>query len=360
VIRAQAAARSGTPAVMTPRPVSAGGDLDRTRPTPGTARDTAAALAHEGHERTGVATYVALRDLAAPPAAPPAAVPEAVRRDGAEVADALTRWHDALGGGDVQAAATVAGTWRIRGRAPDVDPTWTPRSPGATGHGPPLAEVTEAFVGGRLLRVVNFHSTPARLAGRVEAELADCAARYTPLGAADLGAAFEGRWPASVAERPAVVLAFFDGFANNARVAAPALDRLGVPGWFHLVTGFLDAPVGEQADFAREHVIRVAPEEIGGRLAMTWDEVAALAPRHEVAAHTATHATAASVVGADDLEREVTVPLRRITEVTGRPPSALSWYGGTPYEATHPGDRAAREAGVPFLVSGLAYERLGS
>lgn len=354
---------------MTSRPVTAGGDRDRTAPTPGTARDTAAALDHEGHERTGVATYVALGGLVAPPAAQPAAqpagmpaeMPEAVRRDGAEVAAALARWHDALGGDDVQAAATVAGTWRVRGRAPEVDPTWTPRVPGAPAGGPPLAEVTEAFVAGRVLRVVNHHSTPERLAGRVEAELADYATRYTPLGGADLAAAFAGRWPASVAERPAVVLAFFDGFADNVRVAAPVLDRLGVPGWFHLPTGFLDTPVDEQADFAHRHVIRVAPEEIarGARLAMTWDEVAALAARHEIAAHTATHATAASVVGADDLEREVTVPLRRITEVTGRPPAALSWYGGTPHDAAHPGDRAAREAGVPLLVSGLAYERLG-
>ena len=328
-------------------------------------------MSHEGHERTGVAAYVALRDLAGGSVAgsvagsvvePPPAVRDAV----AEVAGAVAQWHRLLDGGaeqgTVQGASTAAAAWRVRHGAPRIDPTWTP-PPGLGGPagGPPLAEVTEAFAAGRLLRVVNFHSTPTRLAERVEAELADYAARYTALGAAELDAVFEGRWPASVAERPAVVLAFFDGFANNARVAAPVLDRLGVPGWFHLVTGFLDAPADRQAEVARGHRIRVAPEEVerGERLAMSWEEVAALADRHEVCAHTATHATATSVATAADLEREVAAPLRRIADVTGRPAAAVAWYGGPPYDPAHPGDRVARDAGVPFLVSGLAYERLG-
>ena len=341
-----------------------GGDLDRPPPSPRAARDTATAVAHEGHDRTGVATYVTLADLAdlADPAGGPAAVPPGpVRDDGAEVADAVVQWHDLLGGG-VQDAATAAAAWRVRRRAPRVDPTWTPPRLAMPEGGPPLAEVTAAFVAGRLLRVVNHHSTPERLADRVAAELADYAARYTPLSAAGLADAFAGRWPASVAERPAVVLAFFDGFANNARVAAPVLDRLGAPGWFHLVTGFLDAPTDQQPDLARRYRIRVAPEEVerGERLAMTWDEVAALAARHEVGAHTATHAAAASVTTAADLEREVTTPLRRVAEVTGRPAAAVAWYGGTPYDPGHPGDRAARDAGVPFLVSGLGYQRLNA
>ena len=135
---------------------------------------------------------------------------------------------------------------------------------------------------------------------------------------------------------------------------------LGVPGWFHLPTGFLDAPPADQPDFARRHRIRVAPEEVEGgeRLAMTWDEVAELGERHDVGVHTATHATAAAVRSAADLEREVLVPLRRIREVTGRAPAASAWLGGTRFDPGHPGDRAARDAGVRFHVSGLGYERL--
>jgi hypothetical protein len=64
------------------------------------------------------------------------------------------------------------------------------------------------------------------------------------------------------------------------------------------------------------------------------------------------------VTTAAELEREVRAPMRRVGEVTGRPPAAVAWLGGTPFDPGHPGDRAARDAGVPFQVSGLGYERL--
>ena len=333
-------------------------DLHRPAPTPALARDLAAAPEHEGHERTGVTVYLALYDRTGATAAVP---PAALRHDGARIAAELEQWHAVLGGGDVQVTSTAVATWRMRTASPPRDPSWTPPDLGLPDPaGPPLGEVTAAFAAGRLLRVVNYHSTPRRLADRFEAELADYAARYTPMSATGLAAALDGRWPASVAERPPVVLAFFDGFANHARVAAPALDALGVPGWFHLPTAFLDAPPDDQPGVARRCRIRVAPEEVerGERLALTWDEVASLAERHDVGAHTATHATAAEVRTAADLQREVLVPIRRVREVTGRAPAAAAWLGGTPVDPGHPGDRATRDAGVRFLVSGLAYERL--
>ena len=340
--------------------MTAAGDLDRPAPPPEVAQSLAAAPDHEGHERTGVTVYVALHDRTGAPDVP---VPEAVRVDGERVATALQDWHGLLGGGDVQVASTAVATWQMRTAAPVLDPSWTPLSLGlADPAAPSLAEVTGAFVAGRLLRVVNFHSTPARLAGRVAAELADYAARYTPLSAADLAAAFDGRWPSTVAERPPVVLAFFDGFANNAQVAAPVVDALGVPAWFHPLTGFVDAAPEDQPAFAQRHLIRVAPEEVerGQRLAMSWDEVAALAERHDIGAHTATHVTAAAVRSATDVEQEVIEPVRRIAEVIERPPAAFAWLGAARFDPAHPGDRAAREAGVLFSVSGLGYERLAA
>ena len=338
------------------------GDLRRPAPPPEGARQLAAAPDHEGHERTGVTVFVALHDRTGAPAPLP---PEEVRDDGGQVAAELARWHAVLGGGgagsDVQVTSTALATWRMRPDPPPRDPGWTPLALDLSDpSSAPLGEVTAALAAGRLLRVVNFHSTPDRLAGRVEAEIADYAARYTPLSSAGLAAALDGRWPPSVGDRPPVVLAFFDGFANNARVALPVLDALGVPGWFHLPTGFLDTPPEDQAGFARRHVIRVAPEEVerGEPLAMTWDDVAALAERHDVGAHTATHAFAPDVRTAADLEREVRTPLRRIREVTGRPPATAAWLGGARFDPGHPGDRAALDAGVRFSVSGLAYERL--
>lgn len=347
--------------------MTAGGDLQRpVLPPVTTVRALAAAPeheGHEGHERTGVTVHVALHDRTDAPAVAP---PPAVRDDGRRVAAVLEQWHAVLGGAglggsDVQVTSTALATWRMRADPPPRDPGWTPLALGLpVPAGPPLGEVTAAFAAGRLLRVVNYHSTPRRLAGRVEAELADYAARYTPMSSAGLAAALDGRWPPSGGDRPPVVLAFFDGFANHARVAAPVLDALGVPGWFHLTTGFLDAAPQDQPGAAHRYRIRVAPEEVerGERLALTWDEVAALAERHDLGAHTATHAPAADVRTAADLEREVLVPLRRVREVTGRPAATAAWLGGPPFDPGHPGDVAARDAGVRFSVSGLGYERL--
>ena len=79
---------------------------------------------------------------------------------------------------------------------------------------------------------------------------------------------------------------------------------------------------------------------------------------HDVSEHTATHTTAAEVSTPADVQREVLTPIRRIREVTGRPPAAAAWLGAARFDPAHPGDLAARDAGVRFSVSGLGYERL--
>jgi peptidoglycan/xylan/chitin deacetylase (PgdA/CDA1 family) len=217
----------------------------------------------------------------------------------------------------------------------------------------------DAFVAGRALRVVNYHSTPQRLAHVVEEEARDYAARYDVLDPAGLARLLAtGEW---TGERPPLVVALFDGFRNNATVALPALERAGVTAWLHLPTDFLEAAPEDQPGVAVRDAIRVAPEEVaaGERLAMTWDEVAAAAERHAVGAHTATHTTAAAVRDPAAVEREVVRPLRQVAAVTGRPADAFAFLGGTPWDAASDAGRAARDEGAAWWVSGLAYERLG-
>ncbi|NIZ90447.1 polysaccharide deacetylase family protein [Kineosporiaceae bacterium B12] len=229
---------------------------------------------------------------------------------------------------------------------------------------PPRAErdaeavaVADALAGGRLLRVVNFHDTPVSRRAELAAEFAWYAERFDPVSAADVHAFLDtGRWGS---DRPGLVPAFYDGFASAARVAVPLCEEFGFTGWFYPPTEFLDVPADGQRAFAERHDYGVLDADPGGRLAMTWDELADLATRHEVCGHTATHAPSAAVASAAEVEREVLAPLARLREVTGRTPASWAWLGGTPHDPARPGDRAVAGAGVRLVTSNAALQRLG-
>ncbi|SDQ33114.1 polysaccharide deacetylase family protein [Quadrisphaera sp. DSM 44207] len=357
------------------------GDL-RTGPVdPGAVRALARAVTSEQEERSGVAMYLALQDLALQDAALHDAAPyEPAGRDGApdadalrdgrEVARALAHWHALLGlddGSDaVQHVLATLAAHRVRLNPPTADdaaddaadeplvvlPGYAPSRPGA------LERVVDVVRGGRLVRVVNYHSTPRAQAEQVAADLADYAARYAPLRPGDVHRFLDtGSWGT---HRPGLVVAFFDGYRNAVDVAAPACEAAGVPGWFFVPTAFLDVPEEDQRAFAATHDLDLVAEERHGRgrVAMTWDEAAALAERHVVLAHTASHTTAAGVRTPEEVRREVLEPLRRLEDVTGRRPEAFAWLGGTPFDPAEPGCAALRDAGVPLLVSGTGVERL--
>ena len=109
------------------------------------------------------------------------------------------------------------------------------------------------------------------------------AGRFAPVFYDDLvGLVTTGDWPH---ERPGVVLNFFDGFRDNFEVAAPILDRLGLVGWFFVVSGWVATPPREQRSFAARHLIDLPYDEEDlppdGRLALSPDEVGALAQRRD-------------------------------------------------------------------------------
>lgn len=215
----------------------------------------------------------------------------------------------------------------------------------------------EAFAAGAHLRVVNWHNTPETGRARLHAELSAYREHYRPVVPEDLDRLFDtGRWGH---DRPGVLIAFYDGYRNNATVAAPVCDELGLTAWFFPPTGFLDVPLAEQHAYAAAHDITLVPEERSQeRVAMTWDELADISRRHVVAAHTAHHATLASVLTEDDVEREVTGPVRRLTALTGRTPPTLAFLYGRPHEPDAPGWRAAVAAGVRYAMSNTALQRL--
>ena len=84
---------------------------------------------------------------------------------------------------------------------PGAEPV--PRNPGL----PSFGQHAAALAGGRFLRVINYHNTPAGSEEQLERELSAYLAAYDPVGVDDLDAFFDtGRWPTTFSvyatERP--------------------------------------------------------------------------------------------------------------------------------------------------------------
>ena len=210
---------------------------------------------------------------------------------------------------------------------------------------------------GEVIRVVNYHSTPVGGAAGLERELAGYAEHFAPVSLADLDQFFDtGEWQH---DRPGFLPVFYEGYRNHVEVAGPVCERLGLVGWFFVITAFLDTPVEEQEAFARSHWIGLVEEDLRGeRIAMTWDEVSTLSERHVVTPHTASHEGLDTVLDASDLEREVAEPKRRTDAATGGGAAAFAWLAGTPYGRSAPHDRALVDAGYRYLFSNTMIQRL--
>lgn len=216
---------------------------------------------------------------------------------------------------------------------------------------------SSAFAAGAFLRVVNWHNTPHEERGKLRAELTWYLKRYEPILPADLDRFFDtGDWNRS---KPGFIPVFYDGYLNNATVAAPVCDELGISAWFFPPTAFLSVPNEEQEAYANGHNIDlVAEERSQPRLAMTWDQLAQISRRHVVAAHTANHAQAINIATPEDVQREVLDPVRQIEAVTGTRPPAFAWLFGTPFAAESLAGQALLTAGIRYAVSNTAYQRI--
>ncbi|MGE6737229.1 polysaccharide deacetylase family protein, partial [Streptomyces sp. NPDC059900] len=182
---------------------------------------------------------------------------------------------------------------------------------------PSFSGQEQALRSGQYLRVVNYHNTPHADTDKIRGELKTLAEHFSAVTLEDLDQfRTTGRWHKS---RPGVIPVFYEGYRNNAEVAAPLAEEAGLTAWFFICTAFLDVPVADQYDYANAHNIDLVQENAKGeRLAMTWDDVAELSRRHVVTPHTANHAEAASLHTGADLEREIFEPKRRMDEVTGQ------------------------------------------
>lgn len=220
----------------------------------------------------------------------------------------------------------------------------------------------DAFRRGHFVRVVNWHNTPAGTTDKLRRELTDYAAHYSAVGLDDLDRFYEtGRWDLP---RPGFLPVFYEGYRNNAEVAAPILDELGMTGWFFICTGFLDTPPAQQEPFARAHSIGLVQEDLdrnaeeGQSIAMSWDQVRELSVRHVVTPHTANHESVGWIRSEADIEREIIVPKQRMDAVTGQSAACFAWLEGTHYGHDPINDEAVRAAGYRYVFSNTMIQRL--
>lgn len=220
-----------------------------------------------------------------------------------------------------------------------------------------LARHTAAFRVGHQLTVLNYHNTPARMAGEIRDDLLLMKERFHLADLADLDEFTEsGRWPE---DRPVAIPVFYEGYADHLSVAAPLCDEVGVTGWFAVCTGWVDCPPEAHEMFALSHTIRLVPEEVGAeRIAMTWDEVAQLGDRHIVFPHTASHAAQHEVVSGEDVEREIREPLRKVEAACNRAAPVFAWLHGTAWGCNDRLDRELVDSGYRYLISNTMVHRI--
>ena len=215
-----------------------------------------------------------------------------------------------------------------------------------------------ALAEGRYVRVVNFHATPRRLAEGLEERLSLLAAHFSPVSHDDLlRFVAGGDWPH---ERPGVVLSFFDGYRDNYDVAAPVLDRLGLTGWFFLVSGWISASPEHQRAFAADNRLVLSVYDdlpADGRIALSPGEVRDLADRgHVIASHTRTHPASTPDLTPEALAREAGGSRRELEEISRSPVRALAWYAGMSLGESLPADAALRDAGYDLLFANHAVQ----
>lgn len=154
------------------------------------------------------------------------------------------------------------------------------------------------------VRVFNFHGTPARLRDGLARTLDRIATRYRIARADELEALL-----AAGDTKPAAILTFDDGLANNYEVAAPLLEALGATAIFAVTARFPSIDRAQQPRWFLEHVRRHRNEEHAtddDLYSLAWDQLRDLARRgHRICCHTSSHQQIGLSTSPEIVHREI-------------------------------------------------------
>ena len=175
-------------------------------------------------------------------------------------------------------------------------------------------EMFRFLINNAYIRVVNYHNTNLRDIQQFEDEIAYYSKHFSSVSIADIDEFFETQqW---TKEKPGLIPAVFEGFRSHYDIIAPILDRYDFKGWFYIPSFFMDVPVDEQWAYSVERKLDVTQPEMfpDKRIAMTWDEVRAIAARHEICCHTGNHFEITMKSSPEDMEREIVDSKRKLEE----------------------------------------------
>jgi peptidoglycan/xylan/chitin deacetylase (PgdA/CDA1 family) len=207
------------------------------------------------------------------------------------------------------------------------------------------------------IRAVNFHSTPRTKAAEYRQQLARWSERFCSINEDDLDLYLaSGRWHKA---KPGLIMALYDGTRNGYDVMLPLLEQCGLIGWYFVVTGFINAPSGEQMNYAAEHDIGVKPEEYpDGRQALSWNELRDIQRRgHVVASHARSHVWLEKL-NDQEIESEVLGSQEDCQKNLGRRARTFVSFGGPTYGVFPRSSALIDRAGYQFVFSNLKIQRL--
>jgi peptidoglycan/xylan/chitin deacetylase (PgdA/CDA1 family) len=147
-----------------------------------------------------------------------------------------------------------------------------------------------------------------------------------------------------------LAISFDDGFENNARVAAPVMDRLGVQAMFFVVTDLMTFGADSIQPLVTFSRSRFDHRPLRN---MTFDDLRALLRSgHEVGSHTVSHRRLSRLPD-EDVRFEVGESKRILEDRLATSVPHFSFPYGTAADFSEAGARAVREAGYASCASAI-------
>ena len=210
------------------------------------------------------------------------------------------------------------------------------------------------------IRTVNYHNTPYYRRDEFERQLEFFSRYFSPVTFADIEDLYTGKgWNK---DKPGIILSLFEGYRNNYDVYLPLLEQYGFTGWFFIISEFLNIPIREQRQYAKDHDID--PCEAGedgygdGRIALNWEELKEISKKHLVICHTKTHYRITQDTCEDIMYDEIVNSKLEIQKHIDRKVDMFCWLGGERFGFNKKASELIKEAEYSYVFSGGKIEKI--